>query len=162
MKRETVVSNAGPLIYLSLLNRFSLLENIFSTVFIPDAVYQEVVLDGRGQPGADEVRAAIASGWLVRSTVTERIAVDALLEELHAGEAEAIVLSRELAIERVLLDDRAARSKAQLMGLTVTGTVGILLLAHRAAIIEDIRPDLDRLIESNFRISRRLYDQLCQ
>lgn len=162
MKRETVVSNGGPLIYLSLLNRFSLLENIFSTVFIPDAVYQEVVLDGRGQPGADEVRAAIASGWLVRSTVTERIAVDALLEELHAGEAEAIVLSRELAIERVLLDDRAARSKAQLMGLTVTGTVGILLLAHRAAIIEDIRPDLDRLIESNFRISRRLYDQLCQ
>ncbi|HHY56615.1 MAG TPA: DUF3368 domain-containing protein [Chloroflexi bacterium] len=162
MKRETVVSNAGPLIYLSVLNRFSLLENIFSTVFIPDAVYQEVVLDGRGQPGADEVRAAIASGWLVRSTVTERIAVDALLEELHAGEAEAIVLSRELAIERVLLDDRAARSKAQLMGLTVTGTVGILLLAHRATMIEDIRPDLDRLIESNFRISRRLYDQLCQ
>lgn len=162
MKRETVVSNAGPLIYLSMLNRFSLLENLFSTVFIPEAVYQEVVLHGRGQPGADEVRAAIASGWLIRSTVTERIAVDALLEELHAGESEAIVLSRELAIERVLLDDRAARSKAQLMGLTVTGTVGILLLAHRAAIIEDIRPDLDRLIESNFRISRRLYDQLCQ
>ncbi|MFN3980957.1 MAG: DUF3368 domain-containing protein [Caldilinea sp.] len=142
MKRETVVSNAGPLIYLSLLSRFFLLENLFSTVFIPDAVYQEVVLDGRGQPGADEVRAAIASGWLVRSTVTEQIAVDALLEELHAGEAEAIVLSRELAIKRILLDDRAARSKAQLMGLTVTGTIGILLLAHRAAMIEDIRPDL--------------------
>jgi len=46
------------------------------------------------------------------------------------------------------------------MGLTVTGTIGILLLAQRAAMIEDIRPDLDRLMESNFRVSRQLYDRL--
>lgn len=160
MKRESVISNAGPLIYLSVLNRFPLLEELFGTVFVPEAVYQEVALHGRGQPGAGEVQAAIAAGWLVRRPVTDRIGVDALLDVLHAGEAEAIVLSRELDIGRVLLDDRAARSKAQLMGLTATGTIGILLLAQRAAMIEDIRPDLDRLMESNIRISRQLYDRL--
>ena len=161
MKREIVVSNAGPLIYLSVIHRFSLLGNLFSTLLIPEAVYQEVVLQGHGQPGADETKAAIAAGWLCRSSVKDQIAVDALLDELHAGEAEAIILARELTISRVLLDDRAARSKAQLMGLTVTGTVGTLLLAQQAGVIDDIRPDLDRLVESNFRISRQLYNQLC-
>lgn len=162
MNRGAVVSNAGPLIYLSVVKHFSLLTHFFSVVFIPDAVYQEVVVQGHGQPGADETEAAVAAGWLRRSSVNDRIAVDALLDELHAGEAEAIVLARELIVGRILLDDRAARSKAQLMGLGVTGTVGILLLAQRAAIIQDIRPDLDRLIESNFRISRQLYNRLCE
>jgi predicted nucleic acid-binding protein len=60
--------------------------------------------------------------------VGDRIAVDALLDELHLGEAEAIVLARELSIGRILLDDQAARSRARLMSLTVTGTIGILLL----------------------------------
>lgn len=105
---------------------------------------------------------AIATGWLRRVVVQDRIAIDGLLDELHIGEAEAIVLARELQVGRVLLDDRAARNKAHLMGLTVTGTVGILLLAQQAGVIENIRPELDRLIESNFRISRQLYKQLCQ
>ena len=104
---------------------------------------------------------AIATGWLRRVVVQDRIAIDGLLDELHIGEAEAIVLARELQVGRVLLDDRAARNKAHLMGLTVTGTVGILLLAQQAGVIENIRPELDRLIESNFRISRQLYKQLC-
>lgn len=162
MRREIVVSNAGPLIYLSVIHRFSLLSDLFSTLLVPEAVYKEVVLQGHGQPGADETRDAVAAGWLRRSSVKDRIAVDALLDELHAGEAEAIILARELTIRRVLLDDRAARSKAQVMGLTVTGTVGILLLARQAGIIDDIRPDLDRLTDSNFRISRQLYNQLCR
>jgi len=88
MKRESVISNAGPLVYLSVLNHFSLLEKLFDTVFIPEAVYQEVALHGRGQPDAGEGQAAIAAGWLVRRRVTDRIGVDALLDVRHAGEAE--------------------------------------------------------------------------
>lgn len=162
MKREAVVSNAGPLIYLAVANRFSLLEHFFSIVYIPEAVFEEVVLRGRGQPGAAETQSAIEAGWLRRSRIKDQIAAGAMLDELHAGEAEAIVLARELAIGQILLDDRAARSRAQLMGLSVTGTIGILLLAQQTAIITDIRPELDLLMESNFRISRQLYDRLRQ
>ena len=50
---------------------------------------------------------AIATGWLRRVVVQDRIAIDGLLDELHIGEAEAIVLARELQVGRVLLDDRA-------------------------------------------------------
>jgi predicted nucleic acid-binding protein len=162
MKQQVVVTNAGPLIYLAVVRRFSLLNHFFSTILVPEAVYEEVVLLGNGQPGAIETQAAIETGWLQRAVVQDRIAVDGLLDKLHIGEAEAIVFARELGEEKVLLDDRAARNKAQLMGLKVTGTVGILLLAQQAGIIENIRPELDRLIKSNFRMSRQLYNQLCE
>jgi uncharacterized protein len=121
-----VVANASPLTYLSVLNRFHLLKDLFGEVYLPEAVYREV--EGAGQPGAAEIQTAVTQGWLQQIAVRDRIAVDALLDELHLGEAEAIVLARELSVGRVLLDDQAARSRARLMSLTVTGTIGILLL----------------------------------
>jgi uncharacterized protein len=104
------------------------LKDLFGEVYLLEAVYREVVVEGAGQPGAAETQTAVTQGWLQQIAVRDRIAVDALLDELHLGEAEAIVLARELSVGRVLLDDRAARTRARLMGLTVTGTIGILLL----------------------------------
>jgi predicted nucleic acid-binding protein len=153
-----VVANASPLIYLSVLNRFHLLKDLFGEVYLSEAVYREVVVEGAGQPGAAETQTAVTQGWLQQIAVRDRIAVDALLDELHLGEAEAIVLARELSVGRVLLDDRAARTKARLMGLTVTGTIGILILAKKAGVEIDLRRALDILIQQNFRISLDLYD----
>ncbi len=160
MEPSRVVTNASPLIYLSILNRISLLGKLFSEVYLPEAVYKEVVIRGRGQPGAKETQAAIDEGWLHRITVKNRTAVDGLLDELHLGEAEAIVLARELDTGRVILDDRAARSKASLMGLWVTGTIGILLLAKDKGVVGNIQEDLDSLRQHNFRISPDLYVRL--
>ena len=70
------------------------------------------------------------------------------------------MLARELGIERALLDDRAARDKARLMGLQVTGTIGILLLARRAGVDIDIEHDLNVLIEHGFRVSQDLYERI--
>ena len=160
MEPPRVVTNASPLIYLSILNRITLLDELFSEIYLPEAVYREVVIQGRGQPGAKETQAAIDEGWLRRITVNNRTAVDGLLDDLHLGEAEAIVLARELETGRVILDDRAARSKANLMGLLVTGTIGVLLLAREKGMVENIQEDLDRLRRHNFRISADLYARL--
>lgn len=41
------------------------------------------------------------------------------------------------------------------------GMLGVLLAAKRQGLIPVIRPILDRLVnEANFRISRRLYDEV--
>jgi hypothetical protein len=155
-----VVTNTGPLIYLAVLQRFDLLKQLFDRVHISQAVFEEVAVQGAGLPGADETDAAVRSGWLQLAEVQNRIAVDALLDELDLGEAEAIVLARERNIGRVLLDDGLARAKAQSMGLDVTGTIGVLLLAQRSGIDVNLKHDLDVLIRSNFRLSRDLYDRL--
>jgi predicted nucleic acid-binding protein len=160
MAHDDVVTNAGPLIYLSVLQRFDLLRRLFDRVYLSQAVLDEVAVQGAGLPGADETRAAVRNGWLYLTAVKNRLAVDALCDELDLGEAESIVLARELNVRRVLLDDGRARVKAQSMGLSVTGTIGVLLLARRSEIDVDLRHDLDVLIQSNFRLSRELYDRV--
>jgi len=160
VSRLIAATDAGPLIYLSVLGRLPLLRDLFVEVLAPDAVYEEVVLHGHGLPGANETKAAIESGWLRRAVVQNKALVDALPGELDAGEAEAIALARELGLRWILMDDRSGRAKARLMGLTVTGTIGVLLLAKSSGIDVDLKRDLDLLGEHNFRISHELYEQL--
>jgi uncharacterized protein len=50
------VTNAGPLIYLALVGQQNLLDRFYSRIVLPQAVYQEVVIRGAGQPGAEETR----------------------------------------------------------------------------------------------------------
>jgi predicted nucleic acid-binding protein len=154
------VVNASPLIYLSVLDRFLLLKDCFAQVHVPVAVYNEVVIQGAGLPGAEETRKAIEDSWLNQVSIQNRLAVDALCEELDLGEAEAIVLARELGLDLVLLDDRAARIKAQFLGLTPSGTIGVLLMARQIGVEIDLKRELDILLQHNFRISRSLYDRL--
>jgi predicted nucleic acid-binding protein len=127
---------------------------------VPDAVYEEVVTQGIGRPGCVETDRAVAEGWMVRRTVQNRLSVEALLADLDTGEAETIILAKELGVERVLIDDRAGRARAHQMGLMVTGTVGLLMLAKRADPSIDLRRELDTLIECNFRIAPVLYERI--
>jgi predicted nucleic acid-binding protein len=62
-----VVSNASPLINLARIGQLSLLPRIFSRVLIPEAVWQEVVVDGEDQPGAKEIHHAV---WVERAVVS--------------------------------------------------------------------------------------------
>jgi len=44
---DRLVSNATPLIYLAKANQLSLLQSMVKQVFIPEAVYREVVIEGK-------------------------------------------------------------------------------------------------------------------
>ncbi|MCZ7667717.1 MAG: hypothetical protein M5U34_11115 [Chloroflexi bacterium] len=63
-----VVSNASPLINLARIGQLDLLPGIFGCLFIPEAVWQEVVVEGQGQPGAEEIRLA---DWIERKKCDE-------------------------------------------------------------------------------------------
>ena len=158
--KPKVVTDAGPLIYLALLERFHLFFDLFDQVWIPEAVHHEVVRQGRNMAGASETEIAVQTGRFRSAKAEDVIAVDALLTELDRGEAEAIVVARESNIGRVLMDDRAARRKAVGMGLSVTGTIGVLLLAQQMGTPIDLRKALDRLIQHNFWIAPKLYERL--
>ncbi|HBY98362.1 MAG TPA: hypothetical protein DEP84_31205 [Chloroflexi bacterium] len=53
-----VVANAGPLIALAQIGHFDLLPLLYSELYLPAAVQDEVVASGQGRPGAVEVSAA--------------------------------------------------------------------------------------------------------
>jgi predicted nucleic acid-binding protein len=75
---------------------------------------------------------------------------------LHSGEREAIGLALQTDAEWVVLDDEAARRLALSLGLPVTGTLGVLILAKRAGILPAVHPLLEALIAADFRIDARL------
>jgi len=64
-----------------------------------------------------------------------------------------------LAIQRpgslVILDDRLARSHAEALRLTVTGTLGILLRAKSEGLVTRIAPVLNELDSFGFRVSSK-------
>ena len=71
------------------------------------------------------------------------------------GEAEAIALAYEKHW-KVILDDRQARKVAKRLGVSMFGTVGILVQAKQHGIIPAIKPLLIKLEEENFYISDTL------
>ena len=46
------------------------------------------------------------------------------------------------------------------MGLNITGTLGVLLLAKKERLIDAIRPLLDGIISHGFRVAEELYNEI--
>ncbi|MCX7841299.1 MAG: DUF3368 domain-containing protein, partial [Anaerolineae bacterium] len=138
----TIVSNASPLINLARIGKLDLLYQLYGELIIPQAVWQEVVLDGVGQPGAEQVK---TSDWIkVRSIKDERLA-QALRYELGAGEAEAIVLAIEAQAELLLMDERLGREMARHLGVRYIGLIGVLCEAKHKRLIPAVKPYLEAL-----------------
>lgn len=148
-------SNSTPLIALAKINQLHLLKEFFGEIFIPEEVYDEVVLRGSGLTGASEVASC---RWIKTEPVANRLAVDALCISLDKGEAEAIVLSREKDA-LLIIDDGDGRKSAKQLGLKITGTVGILLLASDEGML-DLKDALDELKSAGFRLSDREYGKI--
>jgi predicted nucleic acid-binding protein len=120
-----VVSNSSPLINLAIIGQLHLLETLFSTVWIPDAVWHECVIEGAGKPGAETIQRAI---FLKRRQPKNEPLIQLLRRELDAGESEALALAIEMQADLVLLDERDARNIATMYKLKTT--VGILYHFH--------------------------------
>lgn len=151
-----VVSNTTPLIGLAIIQRFDLLQQLFGRIYIPQAVYDEAVTAGREEGGAKQEVSTTA--WIEVVPVKDRLAVEVLLDELDLGEAETIVLAREVEADWVLMDEKKGRRKVTELGLNKIGTVGILLKGKQADLLPQIRPDLDRLRHQGFSISQSVID----
>ncbi len=155
-----IVCNASPLINLARIGKLGLLRELYEELIIPEAVWHEVVVEGAGQPGAEEVKAA---DWIKTQSVTNRDLKRALRQELDAGEAEAIVLALEIGAELLLMDERLGREVAWHFGLRYTGLIGILIEAKRKGHVSAIRPHLDSLRDiAGFRVSNELYLRVLQ
>lgn len=91
--------------------------------------------------------------------MTNRSLISGLPRLVGAGEAEAIVLARELGADILLIDERRARKTALELGLPVTGLLGVLLEAKKAGLIPALKPILDQMEAIvAFRLKRSLYE----
>lgn len=156
----SAVSNSGPIIHLSWIGRLDLLRIFFGDVVVPIAVRDEVLRAGPHVPGIAAIREAFAAGWLIVQPVSNVAAVMALRPGLDAGEAEAIVLMREVQAAVLLVDERRARARALQVGLPITGTLGILRSARREGLLSAVEPLLEELRRGGFRASASLVEEI--
>ncbi|MDT5121309.1 MAG: hypothetical protein QOC96_791 [Acidobacteriota bacterium] len=96
--------------------------------------------------------------WLKIETPANDALLSALKMLVDDGEAETIALASERG-HKVVLDDRQARGVADNLGLTVIGTVGILVKAKRSGIISVLKPVLDDLGANGFYLSGALKEE---
>jgi len=120
-KKKIVVSDAAPLIQLTLVHSLELLPRLYD-VIIPEEVFDESQ-HYRELPDAMEIAKAVGK-WLVVKTVKNRKEVNRLVEQkLGEGEAEAIVLCKEIGADSLLTSDKYVASKAATLGVR-TITIG--------------------------------------
>jgi predicted nucleic acid-binding protein len=121
---------------------------------IPDAVYEDIVVQRAGKPGSSEVQAA---SWITRESMKDRAFVNQLPARLHLGEREAIALAKERGAA-LLVDEREARRAASQLSINVMGSLRVLKEAKGRGIISQVKPILDELIATGICISDALYN----
>jgi len=133
-----------------------LLYELFEQVLIPQEVYAELTTGNH-----PAVKIVSNLSWLEVRQIknAEQINSFRLSYNLDLGEIAAIILAEELNADQLLIDEKAARRVAKTRRLPIIGTVGILVLAKKRGLIENVQTILDKMIENGTRIGRRLYLQ---
>ncbi|MCC5667552.1 DUF3368 domain-containing protein [Nostoc sp. CHAB 5784] len=155
-----IVSDTSPINNLAAINHLHLLQQLYGTVLIPEAVYRELTDPNFPVVGATEVQTFI---WIQTCLVQDRILVEAFSNELDIGEAEAIALALEMKADQVLIDERRGRMVAAKVNLSYTGILGILVEAKSQKLISAVKPLLDALInQAGFWVAEPLYERVLQ
>ena len=156
-----VVSDTTPLISLMKVGRLSLVQSLFGKVLIPGAVFDELVSNPRF---LDEERQIACADYIVRVDIQEHSYVDLLRRAsgLDAGESEAIWLCDTQKADILLMDEVKGRQVAKQMGLTVMGTIGMLMAAYESGFLSNIEVEdcITALKQNGRHISDALYQQL--
>jgi hypothetical protein len=153
-----IVCDTSPINNLAAINQLNLLHQLYGTVVIPKAVYQELIAPDFPVAGAIEVQ---TQGWIQTYQVKNNAVVEALQNELDRGEAEAIALALELQADQLLIDERLGRTVAARLNLRFTGILGILIEAKSQTLISEVKPMLDALInQAGFWVTEPLYERV--
>lgn len=75
---------------------------------------------------------------------------------LDSGESSSIALCLEKKNCLLIIDERKGRKVAQDLDIPIIGTLGILLEAKNLGLVYSLRPLLEEVLKTNFRISKQL------
>jgi predicted nucleic acid-binding protein len=143
---RVVISDTACLIALDKIGHLSLLRSLYGSVLITPTI-------------ADEFHGILPDWIQVREPANTPLQIF-LEETIDAGEASAIALAVEIKDCYLILDDLRARKVASGLGLTFTGTLGIIAIAKKRGIIPSARYLFEKLRETDFWISDKFFQQL--
>lgn len=141
-----VISDTSTLIILHKINELNILKLVYGELFTTPEIAEEF-----GEKLPD---------WITVQSVTDEKYQRFLETQVDRGEASAIALAAEFEDATLLLDDLKARKLALKLKLKTTGTLGIIHKAKQMSIIPKVKPLIDKLLMTNFRISNNIVDEI--
>jgi predicted nucleic acid-binding protein len=156
---RVIVSDTSPIRYLVLIGAVHLLERLYGRILIPEAVAKE--LQAERTPEAVSRWMQSPPAWIEIVAAAEDSKANPISPFLGAGESSAILLALSIHADLILMDERAGVEEARRLGLTVTGTLGVLARCAERGWIS-LRPTLEKLQTTNFRVHPRLILEMLQ
>ena len=153
-----VIADSGPLRYLVVIEQVHLLPQLYGRIVIPPGVVHE--LTQAATPQSVRLWMKQLPEWVKVISPQEPLPEFPAL--LGTGEREAIALALELTADVLLADDEAARIEARRRSIPVQGTLGVLDVAAEHSLLADLPSVLQRLRNTNFRASQKLFDSLME
>ena len=136
---ERLVINTGPLISLGRAGALDIIEQLPIRFLAPQEVAQEIEAGERtGFP-------VVMPSWVEVLVLATPVAPVAHYL-LDLGEAAVIQLALEQDVATVCIDEWRGRRAAKAVGLTITGSLGLLGRAKHLGILSEVRPWVERLV----------------
>jgi predicted nucleic acid-binding protein len=145
---KAVISDTTCLIILQKIDAFEVLRNLYPQTITTPEVFREF---GEDLPS-----------WITIQPVKDNALVDLFKESVDPGEASAIALAIEITNCLVIVDDRKARNLAKRMHLEFIGTLGLILEAKAQGVIAQVKPYLDKIQQTNFRVTQDIVDYVLE
>lgn len=143
---KIVIADASCLIVLSKIRKLELLRLVYSEINITLEVKTEY---GESLPS-----------WVLTKEVSDQKYQQFLETELDSGEASTIALAIQESDSLIILDDLKARKVAQKLNLVFTGTLGVISKAKEEGYLTEIKPIIEKILATNFRISDQVVKAL--
>ncbi len=143
---KVVISDTSCLIILHEIGELDLLRKVYATVSTTPEVAQEFM--------------EILPDWIKIEKVKDKKYQEFLETQVDFGEASAIALAKEMESPLLILDDLKARKLAAKLNLRYTGTLGVINKAKQIGAIEKVRPIIEKLLATDFRISGNIVAEL--
>jgi predicted nucleic acid-binding protein len=133
---DPVVINTGPILALSFCHRLELLPAIYARVVVPSVVCEELLQISAVKP--PKWMDVVAAGAL-----SPRVA--AVAADLDPGETAVIPTAIGAGLRVVAIDERDGRRAAGILGLKLTGSIGILTRAKALGLLDAVKPCLEAI-----------------
>jgi predicted nucleic acid-binding protein len=141
-----IISDTACLILFDKIGEFEILRKLFQTVTITSIIAEEFKKQ--------------TPDWVIIKDPQNTNNVVNYSKVVDQGEASALALSIEIENSLLIFDDLKARKLAEELNLKYTGSIGILVLAKRRGLIEDIDELIAKIQATNFRLTKVFIEKL--
>lgn len=147
-----LIADSSALIALAAGNSLDFIDKLFTNFFIPNSVFTEIAIKEKRfsklliEKFQDKVKKVNISHYVITDLT------------IGIGELEAMALYKELNADKLLVDDKKARKIAIMNNISIVGSIGLIILAKKRKLVNNIKPILDNMRRENIYIKDNIYN----